>query len=54
MKSTNEELSRIEVTQIDAAFSRMGKDNQYLRATADVLRDFAENDRETLEANTPR
>jgi hypothetical protein len=32
----------------------MGKDEQYLRATADVLRDFVENDRETLEVTAQR
>jgi hypothetical protein len=54
MKSTKEESSRSDITLIDAAFSQMGKDEQYLRATADVVRDFVENDRETLEINAQR
>jgi hypothetical protein len=52
MKGTKKKSSRVDA--IDAAFSRMGKDEQYLRATADVLRDFVENDRETLEVTAQR
>ena len=52
MKGTKKKSSRVDA--IDAAFSRMGKDEQYLRTTADVLRDFMENDRETLEVTAQR
>ena len=49
VKAIKEELRRLEEARIDAAFSQMGKDEKYLRTTADVSRDFVENDRETLE-----
>jgi|HubBroStandDraft_6_1064221.scaffolds.fasta_scaffold00200_15 hypothetical protein len=54
MTSTKEKSNRDNDARIDAAFSRMGKDEQYLRTTADVLRDFMENDRETLEVTAQR
>jgi hypothetical protein len=54
MKGTKEKPSRVDVVRVDAAFSQMGKDEQYLRATADVLRDFVENDRETFEVEAQR
>jgi len=49
VKAIKEELRRIEEARIDAAFSQMGKDEKYLRTTADISRDFVENDRETLD-----
>jgi hypothetical protein len=54
MTSTKEKSNRDNDARIDAAFSRMGKDEQYLRATADVLRDFVESDKETLAVKPPR
>ena len=54
MKSTKEESSRSDITLIDAALSQMGKDEQYLRATGDVSRDFAQNDAEALQFEAPR
>jgi hypothetical protein len=50
VKAIKEELRRIEEARIDAAFSQMGRDEKYLRTTADISRDFVENDIATLEA----
>jgi hypothetical protein len=49
VRAIKEELRRLEEARIDASFSRMGKDEKYLRTTADISRDFAANDSETLE-----
>jgi len=54
VKAIKDELRRIEEARIDAAFSQMGKDEKYLRATADISRDFVENDRQTLEGSKRR
>jgi hypothetical protein len=54
VKAIKEELRRLEEARIDAAFSQMGKDEKYLRTTADISRDFVENDRETLEGQKRR
>jgi hypothetical protein len=48
VSAIQESLKRLEEAKIDAAFSRMGKDEKYLRVTADVSRDFSDNDGETL------
>jgi hypothetical protein len=48
VRAIKEKMRRIEEAKIDAAFARMGQDAKYLKATADVFRDFAENDWDTL------
>jgi hypothetical protein len=50
VKAIKEELRRLEEARVDAAFSQMGTDEKYLRTTADISRDFAENDKETLDS----
>jgi hypothetical protein len=50
VRAIKEELRRLEEARIDAAFSQMGKDEKYLRTTADVSRDFVMNDKETLDS----
>jgi len=54
MTTTKEKSNRDGDARVDAAFSRMGKDERYLRTAADVLRDFVESDRETLEVSEPK
>lgn len=48
VRAIKEKMRRIEEARIDRAFSRMGQDPQYLKATAEVFRDFADNDWDTL------
>jgi hypothetical protein len=48
VRAIKEKVRRIEEAKIDEAFARMGQDPKYVKATADVFRDFADNDRDTL------
>jgi hypothetical protein len=48
VRAVMEKLRRLEEQAIDAAFSRMGTDDKYLRATADISRDFARSDWEAF------
>lgn len=48
VRAIKEKMRRIEEARIDQAFARMGRDQKYLKATAQVFDDFASNDRETL------
>jgi len=48
VRAIKEKMRRIEEAKIDEAFARMGQDPKYVKATADVFRDFADNDRDTL------
>lgn len=51
VKAIKEELKRIEEARIDAAFSRMAKDEKYLRASAQVSDDFVTSDWETFKTS---
>jgi hypothetical protein len=51
VKAVKEKLRRIREAKIDAAFSRMGSDEKYLRATAEVSRDFADSDWEAFKVS---
>ena len=48
VNAIKEEVKRAREAKIDAAFARMGKDEKYLRTTAQVSGDFAKSDMETL------
>ena len=48
VKAIKQELRRIEEAKIDAAFSRMGRDEKYLRTTEKVSKKFAKSDWETF------
>jgi len=49
-----EKMRRVEELRIDEAFGRMGRDEKYLRTTADVSGEFATSDRETLKMSQER
>jgi hypothetical protein len=48
VNAIKEEVKRAREAKIDAAFARMGKDEKYLRVSAEISRDFAKSDLETL------
>lgn len=54
VRAIKEKMRRLEEARIDQAFARMGRDEKYLKATAQVFDDFASNDWETLNMRRER